>query len=234
MRLATYEDAEEAKFLRKVFIRNGELENTVFAILSPDGKTPLARSGRGPGFRSPDQMARAMDRIIARDYPKAGQSLWKDKRLPEIKNVDLGINVASCDGLPVVLAIGKNKSEVAELKETILPVAWNKDLAGQVVFASALSSDNLAAIGGLEAKPEGIYLLAPGQFGMSAKTLRRLSAETEAIVEELHTALTKYEAPVKSHRQHVQKGVKFGLRWETAVPVTDRQAAMAAKRLWGD
>ena len=51
IRLATYEDKEEADYLVQVFRgRLGTLENTVFAILSPDGKKYLARPGRGPNF----------------------------------------------------------------------------------------------------------------------------------------------------------------------------------------
>lgn len=49
MRLATYENKEEGAFLESVFTgRSGKLENTVFALLEPDGKTRLSRAGRGP------------------------------------------------------------------------------------------------------------------------------------------------------------------------------------------
>jgi len=40
IRLATYEDSAEADYLRQVFSgRSGELDNTVFALMNPDGFT---------------------------------------------------------------------------------------------------------------------------------------------------------------------------------------------------
>lgn len=42
IRLATYESFEEAQMLRGIFLGgSGQVENTTFALLSPDGKTPL-------------------------------------------------------------------------------------------------------------------------------------------------------------------------------------------------
>ena len=47
VRLATYESAAEGQFLASICpTGSGELENTVFAILSPDGKQKLARVSR--------------------------------------------------------------------------------------------------------------------------------------------------------------------------------------------
>ena len=47
VRLATYEDAVEGKLLEGIYRgRSGQLENTVFVMLAPDGKTRLSASGR--------------------------------------------------------------------------------------------------------------------------------------------------------------------------------------------
>ena len=44
-RLATYENKEEAEYLGRIFRgRSGQLENTVFCIMSPDGKDRLVRT----------------------------------------------------------------------------------------------------------------------------------------------------------------------------------------------
>ena len=61
IRVATYEDAEEAKYLKQVFrSRSGELENTVFGMFDPGGRK-LVRTGRSPGFAFRD--AAEMDLI---------------------------------------------------------------------------------------------------------------------------------------------------------------------------
>ncbi|MGV3723851.1 MAG: thioredoxin family protein, partial [Actinomycetota bacterium] len=59
IRTLTYENAEERDFQRSLYIgRSGDVENTTFCILSPDGKKPITRAGRGIRqiFQSPDQM----------------------------------------------------------------------------------------------------------------------------------------------------------------------------------
>ena len=66
VRLATYEDETEAVFLKAfTSTKSGELENSVFGILAPDGQQKLIRSGRGPkqAFAGPAEMAEAMKKI---------------------------------------------------------------------------------------------------------------------------------------------------------------------------
>src|SRR6476660_4952834 len=71
VRLATYEDPTEASWL-KDFTRtgSGQLENTVFGILAPDGVKKLVRSSRGVDhlYSGPDQFAEALNTIAAK-YP---------------------------------------------------------------------------------------------------------------------------------------------------------------------
>lgn len=234
IRLATYEDAEEAEFLRTIFTRRGDLENTVFAILTPDGKTEHVRSGRGPQFRSATQMAARMQHLISTGYQDAQERRWSDCKLPEVKSLELALNVASCDGLPVLVAIAKTDAQLDELREDLLKLAWNEGLAGQFVVATVSSSSDLRPIRGLDGRTlEGVYLLKPDPFGLSGQVLAKIDTSHESAEGQLTTALSKFKPPVKNHRQHVQAGYQMGLRWETAIPVTDKQAVQASSRLWG-
>src|ERR1051326_844690 len=84
IRCATYEDKEEAEYLAQVFRgRMGTLENTVFAILSPDGMLYLARPGRGPNFAfaNAKEMAQKMHAMAAQYRP-----LEADRALPAMKD----------------------------------------------------------------------------------------------------------------------------------------------------
>ncbi len=234
IRLATYEDAEEAKYLRTIFTRRGDLENTVFAILAPDGKTELVRSGRGPKFRSPAQMAERMQHLVSANYRNAQKRRWSDRQLPAMKSLELALNVASCDGLPALVAIGKTEAELNELREQLVPLAWNEQLGGQFVVATVDSSADLRPIRGLDdVDSEGVYLLEPDQFGLSGRVIAKIDAGHESAEGQLKSALADFKPPVKNHRQHVQAGYQLGLRWETAIPVTDKQAVQASSRLWG-
>ena len=70
IRPTTYESAEEAKVLESFFSgRSGQLENTVFVMLAPDGKTKLTRSGRSPQhiFGDAERLAEFMDDFARRN-----------------------------------------------------------------------------------------------------------------------------------------------------------------------
>lgn len=230
MRLATFEDAEEAKFLKKIYGRNGALENTVYAFLDPSGKT-LTRASRGPRYRNPGQMVKLMDGIASK-YDGANK-LWSDTQLPEMKNATLAINVASCDSLPVLLAVGQSEAELQQIRKRLLPLTWNDEFAGQFVLATATADTKLDAVQGITVSESGVYLLDPDKFGLSAKHLATIDLDKNS-KGQLRAALAQFTPPNKNHRQHVQTGFALGLKWETAIPVTDQQAKSAAKRLWGE
>ena len=234
LRLATYEDSEEAKFLGKIYKQRGYLANTVFGILAPDGETLLVRPGRKPSFRRASQLAARMNQIVSEDYGHAMQKRWSDETLPEMKSLDLAINVASCDGLPMIVAVGNEEAEVKAMRHNLMPIAWSDEFAGQFVFATT-SGDGLKAITGLDDEdPSGIYFVEPDTFGVSGRVTAKLdSVSTSEGREQISSLLREFQVPVKNHRQHVQAGYQFGLKWQTAIPVTDKQAAQAAKRLWG-
>src|SRR6266516_6611835 len=101
IRLATYEDKEEAEYLVQVFRgRLGTLENTVFAILSPDAKQYLARPGRGPNFAFADSkdMATKMRQMSAK-YTATETA----RALPAMKDFRVALNVAACDNMPLAV-----------------------------------------------------------------------------------------------------------------------------------
>src|SRR5438132_6022415 len=68
VRLTSYENADEAQFLKSlVRTRSGEAENTVFMILAPDGQKQLSRGSRSARgtFGDAPRMAEAMNRVAA-------------------------------------------------------------------------------------------------------------------------------------------------------------------------
>lgn len=233
LRLATYEDAAEANYLRKIYSgRAGNLENTVFALLSHDGQRLLARAGRGPSFRSAVHMAQKMNQIIRAEYPDARDHRWDNERLPEVRSLELAINVAACDGLPLIVSVGDDKS-LPQIRKQLLPHAWSEEFAGKFVFASANSSADLRPLGHKPNNFSGVYLVEPDPFGLSGRVMEKIADATTAVDPEgLTSMLNDFTPPKKDHRQHVVSGFQFGFKWETAIPITDLQGIQAAKRLW--
>ncbi|MCA9144079.1 MAG: hypothetical protein H6823_16335 [Planctomycetaceae bacterium] len=233
IRLATYEDQQEAEFMSGVFTsRSGVLENTTFGILSPDGKRNLVAAGRGPmhAFRDASDMARRMD-VISLQHAGARDSRWSDQRLPVMKSVDVALNVAACDNLPVLVTFASNEHRLAEINNQLLKAAWSEELAGQFVYATTANLAELKPIPGVKAT-EGILVVEPGAYGLSGEILRELTGniESDQTATELAQAVKTFTRVAPEYTSHIQLGIQLGFDWESAIPETDEQSIRAKER----
>lgn len=221
IRLATYEDKEEADYLVRVFAgRSGALENTVFAILSPNGDRYLSAPGRSPRmvFADAREMAAEM-RVLATGFkPKAMQ-----RSLPAMKDFRLSLNVAACDNMPLVAAVADSPADQQKWNAKLAKLAWTGNLLGVCAYAPPSTTRQLR-----DAKitaATGLYLIAPDAYGQTGTVLTKLSAKDDtALAKELRTALKKFQPAAKYPGSHIGEGDRRGIRWETALPVTDPQA----------
>lgn len=233
IRLATYEDEAEAEFLKTIYLGNtGQLENTVFVILSPDGDENLCRPGRGPhfAFRSASQMAVEMDRIAAKYESKdhqPGKAL-----LPEMKDVRLGVNVGACDGVPSVICVAKTQEELDKVKTKLAPLALSDDLAGKFVFASTTDKTELDGVKVKCDGDSGILVVLPDDYGLDAKIKSSFPIDTdiETLKAELSKIANNQPKASKSHREHVDNGYRKNIEWKTEIPVTDPMSNRAKER----
>ena len=228
-RLATYEDKEEAEYLSGIFRgRSGELENTVFCIMSPDGKDRLVRSGRSPGWSFPgseDQamrdMEKKMDEIASR-YTVKKASRSSLPALPVLPNFRLALNVAACDNLPLVAAVASSKNSRAKLYKQLNELAWSEDFIGRFIYVSAGESSDLKKVKGIENK-EGLFVIAPDTFGQEGKVLSqvKLGAGRKELADGLARAVALHRPEKKETRSHSAFGRILDVNWETQIPVTD-------------
>ncbi len=233
IRLATYEDVEEAKFLKSFGAgQSGELENTVFVLLTPDAKESLCKASRSPGFesRTPNLQASTMDNISLAFHPE-DQTESDVPRLPQMKDFRLGLNVSSCDGLPSVICVGENENQISAMQSKLAPLAFSKELAGKFVYASTTDFDELEIVKGYQGKT-GFAVIQPGQYGVDGELIKMLPFEIDS--GDLKSAMINLvdgtKKVVKSHRDHVRKGNSTGQRWETEIPVTDPNSVRAMER----
>jgi hypothetical protein len=221
IRSLTYESAVEAPFLKSLFRgRSGNLENTVFAMLGPDAKTQLCRTGRSPSFAfgSPDDMATAMKQILQK-YPAAGPI---SQPLPLLANVRLGLNVSSCDNTPLAIIYSPDESTRTRLRQQLARLAWGKDHIGQVQYCVATRAEELKPLG-LEAPRPGILVVQPSTYGDNGLLISAVDVTAEAgkLVDAIDFALLVSEFQAKTMRSHVSRGQQLGVNWKTAIPVTD-------------
>ncbi len=222
IRLATYENADEARLLKSLLrTRTGELENSVFAVLSPDGKSHLARAGRSPKqtFGNAERMAEALMQIAAPfgPAPPAGE-----RPLPLVANVRLAIDIAACDNQPLVVVFAPDASEQQALERRLRPLAWGDRFLGRFVYVSCSDALELGTVAGFLPQP-GVMLLQPDRFGQMATLLRQASATVgePELIRALQEGLARFEPEYKLFGSHIRTGQRQGIFWETLLPVTD-------------
>ncbi len=226
IRTATYEDKREAGFLKWAFLRSsaGDLRNFGFCVLSPDGKRQLRRSRRGPNFVYKNSAAMAADlKLIARQFPRKTTKSESNLAVPRMKSVRLGINVASCDGLPSVVVFGKDKSEVDQLHSKLRGVIWDEALAGKFIYASTTKFDDLKVVVGATRKT-GILVIEPDIYGTRGRLIKMIDASVskQDLKRGLVDAANTFIRRSKSHGLHVRNGRRDGKTWKTEVAVPDR------------
>lgn len=238
-RLATYENAEEAKVLSSYFRgRSGKLENTVVVLVAPDGKTAISRGGRGPqhisegrrGRRGPPQgasggsgdaakaFAQALEKASARYTPTAAPST-----LPLSLDFRRALNVAACDQQPLVVAYASTKAKREAMTKKLAALAWSETYMGRFHYAVVESRDDLDDVDGV---PSGdtYCVIAPGTYGIDGDVIAKAkaSATSDKVEAMLKQADAKMPAPKdRDIRQHVRAAQRQGIKWETEVPVTD-------------
>lgn len=220
IRLATYESKEEAEVMKSYFVgRSGELENTMFAILSPDGKL-ISRAGRSPdaAFEDAADMAKGMKELAARYQAKKDTK----RELPVMKNVRLALDVAACDGRACVVSLAAGTEAAAKQEEALAAVAWSGDVEGKFVFATTTDAKELETVKGVT-KKAGFFVIEPDAYGLEGKVLAEIDAKATGkdLEKALLKANEKHVTPEKDPDAHIREGRRLGVEWETEIPDTD-------------
>ncbi len=245
VRLATYENAEENQVLKRMFAPGGVLQNTVFAILAPNGRTHLVRSGRSPvwafgGNRGPGihtqpvsaikNMAQTMQ-AIARKYPGKAPAAQESVPLPYLSDVRLALNVAAADRQPLVAVYSPDSDQRRRMEQTLSPIVWSGQFIGTAQYVAAQNKTEFKSIKGYT-NQTGFVIIQPGTFGLTGKVIGVIPADTPAAQRQsqLASALARHTPSRLSYNQHRQAGVQAGARWQSKTPVTDGAGGRPGRR----
>ena len=236
IRLATYEDAAENEVLKGIFAMRGALQNTVFGILTPDGKTHIVRSGRspawafggqaGPGIHeqpleSMKKMGQTME-AIALAYPGKGKAAKDSLPLPYLADLRLALNVTAADRQPLVVVYSKSAEQRKKMEEELSKVAWSDQFIGEAQYVAASDASEFKAVKNFKAT-SGFVVIQPGTFGLTGEVIDVIDAKMPAgkLLEPLAKALDKHKPSTLTYNQHRQMGAQAGARWKSATPNTD-------------
>ncbi|MBC8324789.1 MAG: hypothetical protein H8E27_04105 [Verrucomicrobia subdivision 3 bacterium] len=244
IRLATYENAAENEVLKGIFARGGQLQNTVFGILTPDGKTSIVRAGRspawafggqaGPGIHTQPEavLAKMGDTMeaIALAYPGKDKAAGTPP-VPYLADLRLALNVAAADRQPLVALYSADPKQRAAMETKLAALAWSDDFIGRAQYVRVGQSDELKAIEGLTVKA-GIIVIQPGTFGLTGKVIREIGLDLPLTRLKGHFALglNQHQPNQLSYQEHRAAGVRAGKRWESKTPNTDNSGPRNRRR----
>jgi hypothetical protein len=239
IRTLTYENAEEREFMRALLVgRSGEVENTTFCLLSPDGKRPLTRPVRGAQqvYRDGPQMAEWMGRVVEMYRTEPANGAKADPlpitALPVVAGVRLGLATASADNQPLVIGYAPDAARREGVTGRLARLAWQPRFIGRAVYALASTAADLSPVTGA-GKDAEVCVVQPDAFGQKGTSLARLalaSADETRLAELLDRGLRLHRPRGTSMREHMWAGQLQGVFWDTALPVTDPQEAGARER----
>jgi hypothetical protein len=170
-------------------------------------------------------------RQISAQYSGRTTTTTSNGSVPQMKSVRLGINVASCDGLPSVVVFGKDQTEVDSLNQKLSGVIWGEQLAGKFIYASTTNSSDLKSVPGAGFQ-SGILVIKPDAFGIKGQLITIISPEVsdEQLQQALLNAANTFTRISKTHGLHVRNGQQTGTLWKTEVPVPTRQRVTGRTR----
>ncbi|MEM6569911.1 MAG: hypothetical protein AAF957_15985 [Planctomycetota bacterium] len=202
-----------------MFSNRGELQNTSFALLDPDGEK-LTRGSRSPSmtYGSADGLAKALRETYAR-YASTAKPI---EALPVVRDLRLGLNVAAADMRPLVVVRGKDSAEAERLAGEVARVAWSASGVGACHYVVL---DGASTFEGLT--PElGVTVVQPDPYGHGGEVLAHAPSTTRGtqLARSITRGVKAFSAEAREHDDHVREARRRGITWETETPVTDTHA----------
>lgn len=228
IRLTSYEDETEKAFVGTLV--KGEIGNTAFAILSPDGK-PVTSRGRGPGtvFKDVADMAKSMD-AIAEKYPL--KKVDGVPALPVTLTPTLGLVVAASEKQPLLVVLAEDAKRRDELEAKVAALAWSKTFEGRFTYAAASSmKKELSKVKGATIT-EGVLLIEPDTFGLAGDVVKEVPSNQ--IAQKLEDAMRetnqKHVRVLRTKAEHRALGYNAGVFYEPILPVSGSGEAADRER----
>jgi len=212
IRLACFENPEETAFLNELAAKKpGKLKNSTFALLTPDAKTRISRVGRTPfvSYESDAALAEAMQKASE----KYSEQETPPRSVPWSASLRLGLNIASCDIVPLVMVVASSEESRNSIEQALAPIAWSPEFVGVFEYARVAALEEAKAISGV---PQGdcVVVVEPNEFGLAGKVLAATtSIEPAAIAETLRAGRQAYVPKGKDTHSLIDAARALDIRW---------------------
>jgi hypothetical protein len=211
------------RWLKGVRGGGGELRNTTFALLDPSGEKALARTGRSPQmvYKNIDSFAVNLASLANKFKSKVGI-----KSLPLIPSLRLGLNIAACDGIPLVVIINNESRKWEKLFSNLVNLSQTDSLSGQAHYVLLKDTKEIENLKDYKSD-NFVYILKPDSFGITGRVVATFRDKEDLSLIALETAFDTARISKKilsDSRQHVRQGRRKGITWESQMPRADGKA----------
>jgi hypothetical protein len=211
------------RWLKGVRGGGGELRNTTFALLDPSGEKALARTGRSPQmvYKNIDSFAVNLASLANKFKSKVGI-----KSLPLIPSLRLGLNIAACDGIPLVVIINNESRKWEKLFSNLVNLSQTDSLSGQAHYVLLKDTKEIENLKDYKSD-NFVYVLKPDSFGVTGRVVATFRDKEDLSLVALGAAFDTVRIPKKTlsdSRQHVRQGRQKGITWESQLPRADGNA----------
>lgn len=216
VRLLTYENEQENEFLLRLGTSaTGALLNSAFAMLAPDGKTPLCDAGRSMMMsfrRSADPTGALLERMaeIHEEFPGNDEPRHRD--LPYLVDARRALNAASADNQALIVVSIRDDKTRTKVESRLASLAWSPEFRGRFAYVRSEDANELSEVTGI---PEGshVHLVRPGVYGLDGEVLASTKRLTTKGLEALFEyGLATYEAHDKGTHV-VNQGRRLNIGW---------------------
>ena len=199
------------------------MRNTTFALLNPSGEKALAKTGRSPQMVYGDIDSFTVDLAAQANKFQPAVGL---KALPLIPNLRLGLNIAACDGLPLVVIIHNESSKGKKSFSSLVKLSQTDSLSGQAHYVLLEDTKEIENLKGYKSD-NLFYVLKPDSFGVTGRVVVSFLDKESLSLVALGAAFDAARIPKKTlddSRQHVRQGRRKGIAWESQEPRADGSA----------
>ena len=211
------------RWLKGVRGGGGELRNTTFALLDPSGEKALAKTGRSPQmvYKNIDSFAVDLASLANEFESEVGTM-----SLPLMPSLRLGLNIAACDGLPLVVIINDESRKWEKVFSSLVELSQTDSLSGQAHYVLLKDTKEIESLKGY--KPDNfVYVLKPDSFGITGRVVAAFRDKETLSLVALGASFDTARMPKKTlsdSRQHVREGRRKGIAWESQMPRADGSA----------
>jgi hypothetical protein len=230
VRIETFENEQSEMLVRNIL--GGNLANTAFVILSPDGTERLTASGRSPGMAMIQGRSRTdtsgsqnvsiinqMQQIADRFAP---QQDGLGVGLQDFHSLRQALNCAAADQRPLVV-VHTGRADRSAVESKLKSLFEDEQIIGKfhLDFIDRRVDRGWESTLNAKSQVPAILIVRPGQFGLEGQILKQVAVDANAalIKRSLLEANREYASVEsrKDYEQHVRSGKRRRVEFENEI-----------------